>query len=74
MSVHLITQRIELHDLHTIMHVVTVVFVCSFPKLIKSMWYSGDPSYNRRKELQELKTIVKRNLGYFSDEEIIVQF
>lgn len=72
MSVRLIIQRDELHDLHTIMNVFTLIFVCSFPKLFKSIVYSSGPAprNNRRNELREIKTLVKRCLGYFPDEEI----
>ena len=69
MSVRLIIQRDELHDLHTIMHVFTLMFVCSFPKLIKSIVHSGGPGPRnyRQNELMEIKVLVKQCLGYFPD-------
>ena len=69
MAVHLITQRHEFHELHTIMHVGTTLFVCAFPKIIQSMCRFANAKQKRKREKKELKMIIKRCLSYSSDNE-----
>ena len=62
MLVHLVMQRNELRDLHTIMHVGTTIFLCAFPKLIKSVCASKRKLVKEKGENEEIKLIIKRCL------------
>ena len=69
MSVHLLMQTEKFQELHTIMHVGTTLFICAFPKIVKSMCCSRENKFLQRRQRAEIKVIVKRCLNYFSDEE-----
>ena len=70
MSVHLIMKRDALKDLPIIVHVGTTLFVCAFPKIIKSMFFARENKRRQKKERKEIKIIVKRCLNSSTDDEV----
>ena len=60
MLVQLVMQRNELRELHTIMHVGTTIFLCAFPKLIKSVCASKTSLVKEKREYEELKVIIRQ--------------
>ena len=69
MSVHLLMQTDKFQELHTIMHVGTTLFICAFPKIVKSICCSQESKVEQRKRRAEIKIIVRRCLDFFSDDE-----
>lgn len=62
MLVHLIMQRNEMRELHTVLHVGTTIFMCAFPKLIKSICSTKSDLLKEKHEIGEIKLILRRCL------------
>ena len=68
-SIHMLMKTEKFQELHTIMHVGTTLFICAFPKILKSICCSQGNKYNQRRQKAEIRIIIRRCLEYFSDEE-----
>ena len=70
-SVHMLYKTHRFEELHAIMHVGTVLFICAFPKILKLICCPQGNRYSQRRQKAEIKIIIRRCLEYFSDEEDI---
>ena len=69
LSVHLLMKTNKFQDLHVITHVGTALFICAFPKILKSICSNQNSRLRQQKAKLEIKAVVKRTLGYFTDDE-----
>ena len=60
--VHLLMQRKAMRELHTIMHVGTTIFLCAFPKLVKSVFSTKNDLLKEMHAIEEIKLIIRRYL------------
>ena len=69
LSVHLLMKTNKFQDLHVIMHVGTTLLICACPKFLNSMCSDQSSRIRQQKAKLEIKVVVKRALGYFTDDE-----
>lgn len=67
MSISLIMQRHEERSLPLFLHLGTTLFLCAFPKLIKSMCFSKNRRLKQTQERERIKAIVKLYLSHPSE-------
>ena len=68
LSVHFLIKTNTFQDLHVIMHVGTTLLICAFPKIIKSLCSDQNSRIKQLKARAEIKGIVRKFMGYISDD------
>ncbi|KAK3611328.1 hypothetical protein CHS0354_029979 [Potamilus streckersoni] len=64
LSVNLLMKTDKFKELHVVMNVSTTLFICAFPKILKSMCSSSNQRITSKRHRQDIMNIVEDYLGY----------
>ena len=64
-NINLLLKIDGFRDLHVVMHVGTALFVCTLPKIMKTMYRGTDEKLIQQRRKRDLKDSVKCYLGFF---------